>query len=73
MPTNKRRINLTIDSRLYADLERLRRFRKSSSLSAIVVDLTKEALELQEDIYFAKIARQRRNESTISHDALWKK
>ncbi|MDE0151057.1 MAG: hypothetical protein OXK80_00980 [Bdellovibrionales bacterium] len=73
MSTNKKRINLTVDHRLYADLERLRKFRKSSSLSAVVVDLTKEALELQEDIYFAEIAEKRRNEPTISHGVLWKK
>lgn len=73
MSTNKKRINLTVDHLLYADLERLRKFRKSSSLSAVVVDLTKEALELQEDIYFAENAKKRRNEPTISHDVLWKK
>ena len=73
MPTNKKRINLTVDHRLYTDLERLRKFKKSHSLSAVVVDLTREALELQEDIYFAEIARKRRNEPTISHKVLWKK
>ena len=73
MPTNKKRINLTVDHRLYTDLERLRKFKKAVSLSAVVVDLTREALELQEDIYFAETARKRRNESTIPHKALWKK
>ncbi len=73
MPTAKKRINLTVDHHLYKDLERLRKFRKSASLSAVVVNLTKEALELQEDIYFSKIAQKRRKESTISHDTLWKK
>ena len=73
MPTNKKRINLTVDGRLYSALQRLCKFKKSSSLSAVVVDLTKEALELQEDMYFAKIAHDRKNEKEISHKTLWKK
>ena len=73
MSTSKKRINLTVDHSLYKDLERLRKFKKSTSLSAIVVNLTKEALELQEDIYFSKMAHNRRKESTISHNTLWKK
>ena len=73
MPTNKKRINLTVDHHLYTDLERLRKYKKYNSLSAIVVDLTKEALELQEDVYFAKIAHKRRNEPLIPHNKVWKK
>lgn len=73
MPTSKKRINLTVDHRLYKDLERLCKFKKASSLSAVVVSLAQEALELQEDIYFAEIAQKRQNEPTLSHDVLWKK
>jgi len=73
MPTNKKRINLTVDHRLYADLERLRKYKKYNSLSSIVVDLTREALELQEDVYFTEIAHKRKNESILSHDKIWKK
>ena len=73
MPAAKKRINVTVDHSLYKDLEKLRKFRKSSSLSAVVVNLTKEALELQEDIYFSKIAHKRKKEATISHNTIWKK
>ena len=73
MPTGKKRINLTVDHRLYTDLERLRKYKKYASLSATVVDLAKEALELQEDVYFAKIAHNRRKEAVLSHEKIWKK
>ena len=73
MPTGKKRINVTVDHRLYTDLERVRKYKKYASLSATVVDLTKEALELQEDIYFAEIAQKRKNEAVLSHEKVWKK
>lgn len=71
MSTNKRRINLTLDDSLYDQLEELRKIRKSPFLSSIVIDLTKEALELQEDIYFSRIAKEREKESTLSHGEIW--
>ena len=71
MPTNKKRINLTLEDSLYNQLEQLRKIRKSPFLSSIVIDLTKEALELQEDIYFAKIAEEREKEPVISHKKIW--
>ena len=71
MPTTNKRINLTVDPHLYNQLEKLRKIRKSPSLSAIVIDLTKEALELQEDLYFAQIAAERKAESTLSHKKIW--
>ena len=71
MPTNKKRINLTLDDGLYSQLEELRKIRKSAFLSSVVIDLTKEALELQEDLYFAKIAKEREKEPTVSHKKIW--
>lgn len=35
------------------------------------MDLTKEALDLQEDIYLAQLAEQRVGEDTVSHEELW--
>ncbi len=72
MPTNKKRINLSVEDSLYSELEELRKIRKAPSLSSIVIELTKEALELQEDLYFAKIADERDKEETISHEEVWK-
>ena len=71
MPTNKKRINLTLEDSLYKQLEKLRKIRKSPFLSSVVIDLTKEALELQEDLYFAKIAEEREKESLLSHKKIW--
>jgi len=73
MPTAKKRINLTVDDSLYEELEKIQEIRNAPSLSAVVIELAKEALELQEDLYFAKIADERTNEDTISHDKIWKK
>lgn len=72
MPTAKKRINLSIDDALYSELELLKNLKGAPSLSAIVLDLTREALELQEDLYFAKIVEERKNERTISHKTIWK-
>jgi hypothetical protein len=73
MPTSKKRINLSVDDELYGELEKLQALKRAPSLSAIVLELTKEALELQEDLYFARIAEERESEPTISHAKLWKK
>ena len=73
MPTAKKRINLTVDQGLYGDLEKLRALRRAPSLSAIVIELAEEALEIQEDLYFAKIAEERHSERTIPHAVVWKK
>ena len=72
MPTSKKRINLSVEDSLYSELEELQKLRGAPSLSSIVIELTKEALELQEDLYFAKIAEERMNEEEISHEEAWK-
>jgi hypothetical protein len=73
MPTAKKRINLSVDQDLYSDLEKLKKLKSAPSLSAIVLELTREALELQEDLYFAKIAEERKSEKTLTHSQIWKK
>lgn len=72
MPTEKKRINLSVDDSLYAQLEELKSLRKAPSLSSIIIELTKEALELQEDLYFSQIAQEREHEKSISHEEIWK-
>lgn len=73
MPTAKKRINLSIDDELYSELEKLKHIRGAPSLSAVVLELAKEALETQEDLYFARIAEERHKEPTVSHAQIWKK
>ncbi len=72
MPTTQKRINLTVDKTLYTQLQKLKKIRKTSSLSSVTLQLVKSALELQEDLYFAKIAEDRKKEPTISHQKLWR-
>ena len=72
MPTAKKRINLSVDDELYEELEELQKLRNAPSLSSIVLELTKEALELQEDLYFAKVAQEREKEKELSHEEVWK-
>ena len=72
MPTAKKRINLSVDDSLYAELEELQKIRNAPSLSSIVIELAKEALELQEDLYFSKIVTEREKEKVISHKEIWK-
>ena len=73
MPTLKKRINLSVDDDLYAELETLQALKKAPSLSAVVLELTKEALELQEDLHFSRLAEERASEKTIPHAKFWKK
>lgn len=72
MPTAKKRINLSVDDSLYSELEELKSLRGAPSLSSIVIELTREALVLQEDLYFAKIAEERENEKELTHQEIWK-
>ncbi|MFN8370278.1 MAG: hypothetical protein U0T83_06600 [Bacteriovoracaceae bacterium] len=73
MPTAKKRVNLTLDQDIYEQLEQIQKLRKAPSMSAVVLELTKEALEIQEDLYFSKIALEREKEKTVSHKQIWKK
>ena len=73
MPTLKKRINLSVDDHLYAELEKVKEFKNAPSLSAVVIELAQEALELQEDLFFSKIADERKSEPTLSHKKIWKK
>ena len=71
MPTAKKRINLSVDERLWRELQAIKRKRGAASLASLVVELTKEALETQEDLYFAGEAERRRDEPAVSHEKFW--
>lgn len=73
MSTLKKRVNLTIEDDLYNEFEALKELRNESSLSNVILDLAKEALEINEDLYFSKIAEQRLKEKRLSHDQVWLK
>lgn len=71
MPTRKKRINLSVDDALYAELDALRKLRNASSLSSVIIDLAKTGLEIEEDLYFARIADERSNEPELTHEEFW--
>ncbi len=71
MPTLKQRINLTVDESLYRTLERLRDFKNASSISAVVLELTQNALDYEEDLFLVNEAEKREDEGDISHDEFW--
>jgi predicted CopG family antitoxin len=73
MPTAKKRVNLTIEDELYDEFEALKRMRKDASISSVILDLAKEALEINEDLYYAKIAETRLGENKLSHSEVWSK
>lgn len=73
MPTTKKRINLSVDDNFYKDLIALKKNKKSSSVSAVVIELAREALETNEDLYFGKIADERSKDKTIPYEEVRKK
>ena len=73
MPTAKKRINLTVDKNIYSALEILSGQRQQK-IATVSLSLIQQALELQEDIYFSKVADKRlsRKEQRVSHNKAWR-
>jgi len=72
MPTAKKRINITVDDDVYEALERLSG-KRDQSVASVGLRLIEEALEYQEDLYFARVADKRLagKEKRIDHDKAW--
>ncbi len=72
MPTAKKRINVTIDDETYKALEKLSE-KRAKSISSVSLNLIEQALELQEDLHFSRIAYERltKREKRISHRKTW--
>ena len=72
MPSTKKRINLTVDNKTYSALEILSG-KTQQKISTVSLNLIHQALELQEDIYFSKVADKRlsQRQKRISHDKAW--
>ena len=73
MPLQKKRISLTVDQNTYLALEILSG-KRQQKISTVSLNLIREALELQEDIHFSKIADDRlsQRQKRISHKKAWK-
>ncbi len=73
METKNPRINVTFEESTAWILNDLAQ-QSSKSLASIVRDLTLEALELREDLYLSKIAKEldQKDIKTYNHDEAWK-
>jgi len=74
MPTINPRINVVLEKPVYKNIERLAK-RDGVSLSLKVRDLVKEAIEIEEDIALAKIAKKREKgfskAKALQHSDIW--
>ena len=72
MPTAKKRINITVGDDVYKALERLSG-KRDQSVAGVGLSLIEEALEYQEDLYFARVADERiaRKEKRVGPDKAW--
>ena len=73
MGTLKRRVNLTIGCELFEKLDSIKKIRNETSLSKVVLDLVNDALEINEDLYFSRVAEDRKLEKLIRHSDVWLK
>jgi predicted DNA-binding protein len=72
MPTQKKRIHITVDDDIYEALGRLSA-KRGESLATVGLELIEQALEYQEDLHFSRIAdgRLRAKQKRIPHDKVW--
>lgn len=72
MPTTKKRINITIADETYEALAKLSA-KRAKSVSSVSLNLIEDALELQEDIYFSRVADERLSKphKRIPHSKAW--
>jgi predicted DNA-binding protein len=72
MPTAKKRINLTVEDELFANLKQLAE-KEQTSVANISHALIERALELKEDFYFSKTGEDRLSKKSkrISHEEIW--
>lgn len=75
MPTKNPRLNVVVEQPLYNFLGKLAK-KEGVSMSLKARDLIKEALELQEDIYWQEVAEVREktysHKKALSHKDIWK-
>jgi hypothetical protein len=74
MPTKNPRINVVLDKPLYKNIQFLAK-KDGVSLSTKLRDLIKDALDIQEDMYLARVAEKREKsfeESVaLTHEQVW--
>jgi len=74
LPTNKPRVYVVLDEQLYSIIQQLSE-EEDTSVSSVVRDLVREALELREDIALSKFAEEREEtfdrSKALSHNKVW--
>ena len=74
MPTKNPRINVVLDRSLYNTVHELAQ-NQGISMSLVMRDLVKEAVELREDLALATLAESREKSFdpaiALSHDEVW--
>jgi predicted DNA-binding protein len=72
MPTEKKRIHITVDDETFEALGRLSE-KRGESLAGVGLSLIEQALEYQEDLHFSRIAddRLKSRQRRISHSKAW--
>ena len=74
MPTDHPRVNVVLERPLYQSLTRLAK-RDGISLSLKMRDLVRNAMEIEEDIYWERKAQARSKtfslKKSLSHEAVW--
>ncbi len=73
MPTKDPRVNIVLDKATRDALAALAAAR-AMTLSSTAADLIRDALEVQEDVYFSRLAAARREEkcASVTHELAWK-
>jgi hypothetical protein len=74
MPTQKKRVNVTLSKPIYHAIGQLAK-RDDMPYATKAAQLLEEALELQEDIVLGNLARQRELKSAryVPHEEVWAK
>lgn len=72
MPTQNKRVNVTLEKNMANTLVSLAKKDPSHSVSHVVKQLILEALELREDVYLCQLAESREGQKRISHEDAWK-
>ncbi len=72
MPTDKKRINLTVEDEIFESLDRIAK-KEKTSVASVSHLLLEKALELREDFYFSKVSEDRllKKQKRISHKDIW--
>jgi hypothetical protein len=68
MPTQNKRVNVTLDKDTAKVIASLAKKDPSHSISNVVKQLVMEALELREDMYLSKRSESREHEETIPYE-----